>query len=405
MMLQNDFDVVVIGGGIQGAGCGQAAAAAGYRVCLLEQHTWGSGTSSRSSKLIHGGLRYLETFQFGLVRKSLHERKILLRIAKPLVRPVPFYIPVYTDSRHQPWKIFIGLSLYSLLGGFDPLSRFRCVPKQDWNQLDGLKTTHLKRVFQYWDTQTDDQLLTRAVAHSAQKLGASIHQHAHFTHAEPQAGGYQVAYTKNEVSYQINCRMIVNAAGPWATQVQSRIQGAPAAPEVELVQGAHIELAGRISDRIFYLESPTDRRAVFIMPWYDNTLVGTTETAFSGDPANTQATDKEAAYLLEAVRFYFPDFQAKLVGSFAGLRVLPKRTGSFSARPRDTVVQCDNEHRPTMIALYGGKLTAYRATADKILTTMRLSLGQPGPGKSVQSTREIVLATPDEIPAGGGRIA
>lgn len=402
-MTQNDFDVVVIGGGIQGAGCAQAAAAAGYRVCLLEQNVWGSGTSSRSSKLIHGGLRYLETFQFGLVRKSLHERKILLRIAKPLVRPVPFYIPVYTDSTRQPWKIWIGLSLYSLLAGFDALARFRCVPKREWGQLDGLKTADLKRVFQYWDTQADDQLLTRAVVHSTHKLGASVHQHAHFTQAEPQADGYQISYTQNETIYQINCRMIVNAAGPWATEVQSHIQGAPTAPEVELVQGAHIELAGRMSNGIFYIESPTDQRAVFIMPWYDNTLVGTTETAFSGDPANPRATDKEVVYLLEAIQHYFPDFSAKLVGSFAGLRVLPKRTGSFSARPRDTVVQYDNEHRPAVIALYGGKLTAYRATADKILNKMRLTLGPPSTGKSAQTTREIALPKPDEIPAGCGR--
>ena len=145
-MTQNDFDVLVVGGGIQGAGCAQAAAAAGYRVCLLEQNTWGSG-SSRSSKLIHGGLRYLETFQFGLVRKSLNERKILLRIAKPLVHPVPFYIPVYTHSTHRPWQIFVGLSLYSLLGGFDSLARFRWVPKHEWGQLGGLETAHLKQPF------------------------------------------------------------------------------------------------------------------------------------------------------------------------------------------------------------------------------------------------------------------
>jgi len=393
-MTQNDFDVVVGGGGIQGAGCAQAAAAAGYRVCLLEQNTWGSGTSSRSSKLIHGGLRYLETFQFGLVRKSLNERKILLRIARPLVHPVPFYIPVYAHSKHPSWKIFVCLSLYSLLGGFDSLARFRCVPKHEWGQLGGLKTAHLKQVFQYWDTQTDDQLLTRAVVQSAQKLGASVHQYANVMRAEPYASGYQVTYIKDETTYQLNCRIIVNAAGPWAAELQNRIQSAPAAPQVELVQGAHIELAGRVSDGIFYIESPTDQRAVFIMPWHDNTLVGTTETAFSGDPATPQATDEEVAYLLEAIQHYFPDFQAKLLNSFAGLRVLPKLTESFSARPRDTLVQYDNEHKPTVITLYGGKLTAYRATADTVLNKMRLTLGQPNTGKESQSTREIYVCKP-----------
>jgi glycerol-3-phosphate dehydrogenase len=393
-MEQNDFDVIVVGGGIQGAGCAQAAAAAGYRVCLLEQNTWGSGTSSRSSKLIHGGLRYLETFQFGLVRKALNERKILVQIAQSLVHPVPFYIPVYAHSKHQAWKIFVGLSLYSLLGGFDSLARFRRVPKHEWEQLNGLNITGLKQVFQYWDTQTDDQLLTRAVVQSAEKLGASVHQGADFVQAEPHANGYQVTYTKDETTYQLKCQIIVNAAGPWAAELQNRIQSAPAAPQVELVQGAHIELTGRVSEGIFYIESPRDRRAVFIMPWYDNTLVGTTETAFSGDPANTQATDEEVAYLLEALQHYFPDFQAKLVNSFAGLRVLPKLSGSFSARPRDTVVQYDNERKPTVITLYGGKLTAYRATADKILAQMHLTLGQPRADKKPQSTREIDLYKP-----------
>ena len=213
-------------------------------------------------------------------------------------------------------------------------------------------------------------------------------------HAEPYASGYQVTYIKDETTYQLNCRIIVNAAGPWAAELQNRIQSAPAAPQVELVQGAHIELAGHVSDSIFYIESPTDQRAVFIMPWHDNTLVGTTETAFSGDPANPQATDKEVAYLLEAIQHYFPDFQAKLLNSFAGLRVLPKLTESFSARPRDTLVQYDNEHKPTVITLYGGKLTAYRATADTILNTMRLTLGQPSTGKRSQNTREIDVCKP-----------
>jgi glycerol-3-phosphate dehydrogenase len=130
------------------------------------------------------------------------------------------------------------------------------------------------------------------------------------------------------------------------------------------------------------------------MPWHDNTLVGTTETAFSGDPANPQATDEEVAYLLEAIQHYFPDFQAKLLNSFAGLRVLPKLTESFSARPRDTLIQYDNEHKPNVITLYGGKLTAYRATADTVLNKMRLTLGQPNTGKESQSTREIDVCKP-----------
>lgn len=390
-MHHDTYDVIVLGGGIQGAGCAQAAAAAGYRVCLLEQNAWGSGTSSRSSKLIHGGLRYLETFQFGLVRQSIAERKLLSRIAQPLVRPLPFHIPVYVHSRHRPWQIFLGLSLYSVIGGFDRLSRFRVVPRREWQGLDGLERAGLQRVFQYWDTQTDDRLLTEAVVNSAQALGADVHQHARFLHATPQPGGYRVVYRCGDSEQRADCRVIVNAAGPWAAEVQSRIAGAPAPQPVELVKGAHVELAGRVSNAVFYVESPSDGRALFVMPWYGNTLIGTTETAYSGNPEDAHASDREVQYLLDTVRHYFPDFECRLVSSFAGVRVLPKKASSLSSRPRDTLLQYDDERAPTLVSVHGGKLTTYRAIAEQIVARIARTLG-PRPG--CQSTRDIFVGKP-----------
>lgn len=385
------YDLIVLGGGIQGAGCAQAAAAAGYRACLLEQNAWGSGTSSRSSKLIHGGLRYLETFQFGLVRKSIVERRRLARIAAPLVHPVPFYIPIYAHSRRRPWQVLLGLGLYSAIGGFDRLSRFRVVPRHEWHRLDGLEQAGLCRVFQYWDTQTDDRLLTRAVVDSAQALGADVRQHARFVHATPQANGYRVLYRCGDDEYQADCRVIVNAAGPWAAELQSRIAGAPASQPVELVMGAHIELAGRISDCVFYVESPGDGRALFVMPWYGNTLVGTTETAFVGRPEDARASEHDMHYLLDAVRQYFPRFDCDVVDSFAGVRVLPCKASSFSARPRDTLLQFDNDDAPTLVTVHGGKLTTYRVTAERIVSRLARTLGtRPGS----RSTREIFLSRP-----------
>ncbi|MGH8078566.1 MAG: glycerol-3-phosphate dehydrogenase/oxidase, partial [Lysobacter sp.] len=385
------YDVIVLGGGIQGAGCAQAVAAAGYRVCLLEQNAWGSGTSSRSSKLIHGGLRYLETFQFGLVRKSIAERKLLARIAPTLVRPLPFYIPVYEHSRHRPWQVFLGLGVYSAIGGFDRLSRFRVVPKREWHRLEGLERAGLQRVFQYWDTQTDDRLLTLAVVNSAEALGADVRQHARFLYATPRPGGYRVVYRRGDDEHHADGRAIINAAGPWAADLQSRIAGAPAPLPVELVKGAHIELAGRISDAVFYVESPHDGRAVFVMPWYDNTLVGTTETAFSGNPEDANASDQEVQYLLDAVRGYFPDFACKLVNSFAGVRVLPRNTSNFSSRQRDTLLQYDDEREPTLVSVHGGKLTTYRAMAEQIVARLARTLG-PRPGH--RSTRDIIVSRP-----------
>ncbi|MCR4301236.1 MAG: FAD-dependent oxidoreductase, partial [Sulfuricaulis sp.] len=175
-----DYDVAVIGGGIHGVGVAQAAAAAGYSVLLMEQNNLGSGTSSRSSKLIHGGLRYLESAHFGLVRESLREREILLHIAPALVQRVPFYIPVYTATRRSPWKIRAGLSLYALLGGLSPETRFESVTRSRWQDLDGIATHGLRAVFRYEDAQTDDARLTQAVMQSAQSLGAELRCPANF---------------------------------------------------------------------------------------------------------------------------------------------------------------------------------------------------------------------------------
>ncbi|HSM10146.1 MAG TPA: FAD-dependent oxidoreductase [Lysobacter sp.] len=387
-MAPDAYDIVVVGGGIQGAGCAQAAAAAGYRVCMLERNAWASGTSSRSSKLIHGGLRYLETLQFGLVRESIAERRLLVRLAPSLVRPLPFYLPVYRHSRHRPWQVLLGLGAYSAIGGFAPLSRFRIVPEREWGDLDGLARTGLQCVFQYWDTQTDDRRLTEAVVASAQALGADVREHAQFLHATPLKDGHRVVYRHEGREQPIDCRVIVNAAGPWAADLQAHIGGAPAPQAVELVQGAHIELAGRISDAVFYVESPSDGRPLFVMPWHGNTLVGTTETAFSGDPGEARASDQEIQYLLDAVRQHFPGCDRRLVGSFAGLRVLPRTTAGFSARARDTLLQYDDERLPTLVSVHGGKLTTYRAVAERVVASVARTLG-PRPGG--RSTRDIVV--------------
>src|SRR6202142_4523988 len=177
------FDVIVVGGGIHGAGVLQAAVAAGHRALLIEQHGIASGTSSRSSKLIHGGLRYLESGQFALVRESLRERAVHLRIAPGLVELKPFYIPVYADTRRRPWQLKLGLSVYALLGGFHPSTRFGIVPKRDWSKLDGLDTQNLDVVIRYYDAQTDDAELTRAVVVFALTLGCHWSIPANFSRA------------------------------------------------------------------------------------------------------------------------------------------------------------------------------------------------------------------------------
>ncbi len=368
------FEIVVIGGGIHGVGVAQAAVAEGYSALLLERQALGSGTSSRSSKLIHGGLRYLESAQFGLVRESLHEREILLRNAPELVRRVSFYIPVYSSTRRPPWMIRAGLSLYALLGGFSRYARFESVPRTHWKNLDGLDTRRLRAVFRYEDAQTDDTLLTQAVMRSAQTLGAELRCPGNFLSATRDETGFQVHYLDNRGEQICHTKSLVNAAGPWANAVLDRISPRPPILTVDLVQGAHILVEGDTYHGVYYVEAPSDGRAVFVMPWKGNTLIGTTETSYDGDPGAVRARPEEIAYLQETWQHYFPHSRGRLLDSFAGLRVLPQGSRSVFHRSRETVLYPDDADRMRLITVYGGKLTGYRATAAKVMSLLRPSL-------------------------------
>jgi glycerol-3-phosphate dehydrogenase len=378
--MTQSFDLVVIGAGIHGAGIAQAAAARGISVLVLEQAGVASGTSSRSSKLIHGGLRYLESRQFSLVRECLQERALLLKLAPGLVELKPFYIPVYGDTARRPWLLYAGLSLYRMLGGGGPAMRFRRVPKADWKNLDGLDTLGLEAVFQYYDAQTDDAALTNAVMRSAQRLGAQLKTSATFTGALLGDPSNIIEYSHNGKSETCRGTVLVNAAGPWVREVLSRIAPAPPQLGIELVQGTHILLPGKLAQGIYYVEA-ADRRVVFVMPWKENTLVGTTEFIFRGNPADVAPLPQEVAYLTDTLCRYFPRYRsgAPILDAIAGLRVLPGRNGtegeaqSFHARSRETVLQLhrsEQSGRSRLLTVYGGKLTTYRLTAERVMARL-----------------------------------
>ena len=388
-----DCDVLVVGGGIHGVGVAQAAAAAGYEVIVLEQSNLAAGTSSRSSKLIHGGLRYLESAQFSLVRESLHERELLLKLAPSLVRRQQFFIPVYPETSRRPWLIRIGLGLYWLCAGMVEPARFRSVPRGEWQGLDGLNTDRLQQVFQYWDAQTDDAMLTRAVMTSAQGLGARLICPARFESAEVYGDICEVSYRIGSEIKRCKAGAVVNAAGPWARDIMKGFSPPLAKAEVENVQGTHLELPGKIERGCYYVEAPGDRRATFVMPWKnDTTLLGTTEHKYAGDPGEVLPLPEETAYLLDVYQHYFPDRSTHVLNQWAGLRVLPSTNGPAFRRSRETYLPVDNETRPRVVSVFGGKLTGYRATALQVMGLLKKTLQQV---TARADTSELPLSLPD----------
>ncbi len=370
-MADRRCDVLIIGGGIHGVGVAQAAAAAGYSTLLVEQTALGDGTSSRSSKLIHGGLRYLESLEFGLVRESLKERELLLRLAPTLVRRRKIFIPIYDHTSRGRWTIRAGLTTYAILAGGRQGTRFRTVAKSQWDTLDGLSKVGLQTVYQFWDGQTDDRKLTQAVMQSAESLGAQLICPAKFIGAEIRDDCCLVSVDQNGTTQEIEATAVVNAAGPWAGQLLAQFR--PEIPEfpVDNVQGTHVELPGLIGQGCYYLEVEKDRRAVFVMPWKGHTLVGTTEHKYQGDPAQVHPLDHEIDYLTEVYRRHFPTADATVTNSWAGLRVLPAAKGAAFRRSRETQLPVDNERRPRVLSIFGGKLTGYRATAEKVITRLQ----------------------------------
>lgn len=371
------YDVAVVGGGIQGVGAAQAAAAAGYRVILFEQQGLAAGTSSRSSKLIHGGLRYLESGQFGLVRKALSERAILLRLAPELVRLVPFYIPIYPATRRRSWQIRAGLSLYAALGSFSGDTRFRKIQRRSFPELALKDTASLQAVYQYHDAQTDDRALTLSVMQSAMQLGAELICPGRVSRLVHENGRFVIAYQHGDTQVECLSRVVVNAAGPWVNEVLRHVTPLIPGLDVDLVQGAHLVLAEPAPQGVYYVEAPQDQRAVFVMPWQGRTMIGTTETAYHGKPEDTTPTQDEIEYLLQVYRHYFSG-DDRVVDSFAGLRVLPRAPRHFFHRPRDTILYQHPDYQ-ALLTVYGGKLTCYRDTAQQLMEKIRPMLPRKEP--------------------------
>ena len=374
-----DADVLVIGGGILGAGVAQCAAASGYSVVLIDKSMVACATSANSSKLIHGGLRYLETAQIKLVYESLSERAYLIHHAAELVKPIKFYIPVYRSSKRKPWQLFCGLSLYSILSGFHKLGRFKKIPKHLWSSVSEIKQDGLVALFQYWDAQTDDKQLTLSVIESAKSMGVTVFEHCNCTSVIKQEEGYQVEteYNGDQTSFRAKC--VINATGPWGAEVLKKVTPAVKPLDVELVFGSHVLLDIPSKDHILYIESHIDSRVIFVMPWYGKTLVGTTEHSAHEAPSEFHASEKEIDYLCQIYAHYFHAFSSSelrdlLVKTFCGARVLPNTSSNPFRRSRETIMKSYPEHSH-LLNILGGKLTTYRVTAKQTVSWIEKRLG------------------------------
>lgn len=371
------FDLLVIGGGIYGAWTAYDAAQRGLRVALIEKNDWGSGTSSASSKLIHGGLRYLEHFEFKLVRHALAERRVLTDIAPHLVRPLRFMVPVWKGARAGRLKLTAGLMLYDLLAGRDqPVEPHRRYSRHALLQRHAyLNDAGLQGGLSYGDCQEDDARMTLAVVAAAQAAGVVVANRIAATSllkTGKDVVGASVRDSESGQEFDIGAASVVVAAGPWSHALIGRD-----APRVKLVKGVHLVMPPipGCTDA-FLLTAPQDGRVYFLIPWYGCTLLGTTESEVS-DPQQAIVKDDDVRYLLDAVRHAMPQLNwssKDVLGSFAGVRTLQADDqDSLSAVTREFVVL---RPAPGLVVPVGGKYTTARVDAVDIVDAVYQVLGR-----------------------------
>ena len=377
------FDVLVVGGGITGAGVARDAALRGLRTALVEQDDFASGTSSRSSRLVHGGVRYLEHGQLGLVFESSAERRTLRRIAPHLVRPLAFVWPVYAGARVARWKLAAGLALYDLLALFRNMGRHESLTRRGvLTREPRLRADALVGGARYWDAATDDSRLTLATIRSAIAAGAAVLNHARVTSLTTAGGrvrGARVTDLATGGGVEISARVVVNAAGPWSDTVERMADGA-AGPAVRGSKGAHVCVARERIDNVgaLTLLAPRDGRVMFVLPAGDFTIIGTTDTYSAVSPGQVRASEADVAYLLESANHFFPQARltrADVVSAWAGVRPLKAGDGGAgdpgSASREHTIA----ERVPGLVSVTGGKLTTYRAMARQVVDAVQRSLG------------------------------
>lgn len=351
--------IAVIGGGINGAGAAWELARRDYAVTLYDKGICGAQTSSATTKMIHGGLRYLEHLQFALVRESLRERAWLLANLPELVKPLEILLPMYRDSPRSRAVVKVGLMLYDRLAGDASIAAHRSLDVRELLGRAPLREEGLRGGFAYSDAQVDDFALVRTVVASATREGAVVRERTRVEALLRDGDEWIVRTAGDEARFDL----VVNAAGPWMNELL-RSNGIAAPYVLSLVRGSHLVLRERVSESGLLLQSTTDHRVFFVLPWKGTTLVGTTEVLQKESPDRVHATDEEIAYLIERFNRYFrtPIGRDDVRSTFAGVRPLVGRATNPSAIGRDfRVVRKGN-----LVNVFGGKMTTFMPLARKV---------------------------------------
>ncbi|MGH7804079.1 MAG: glycerol-3-phosphate dehydrogenase [Candidatus Binatia bacterium] len=374
-LAEDDFDLLVIGGGINGAGTAREAALRGLRVAMVEKGDFASGTSSRSSKLIHGGIRYLETGDVALVLESSRERDLLRRrLAPHLVRPLPFVFPVYRSGPVGMWKLRAGMVAYDLLATFRNIDRHRMFSAARLFEVEpALRREELRGGALYYDCWTDDSRLVLETVLAGEMAGATCLNYValdSFAKRDGRLCGATIRDLEGEGETTIRARTIVNATGPWLDRIRT-LDDSGAAPCLRPTKGVHIVVPReRLGNRnAIVLNAVRDGRVLFAIPWEDSAIVGTTDTDYTGSPDDVEADAGDVAYLLETANHYFPAarlVESDVTSTFAGLRPL------VSSEPGETPSEVSREEAifesaSGLLSIGGGKLTTYRRVAIKVV--------------------------------------
>jgi len=394
------YDVFVIGGGINGCGIARDAIGRGYSVFLAEMNDLASGTSSWSSKLIHGGFRYLEYYEFRLVRESLSEREVLLSNAPHIIWPLRFVLPHHKDMR-PAWLLRLGLFLYDHIGKRKLLPGTRTVNLKTSPVGKPLKPLFSKG-FEYSDCWVNDARLVVLNARDAADRGAIIRTRTEVVSAERQDGIWAVTIADRATGRRetVKARLIVNAGGPWVDRILSGVVGRNNARNVRLVQGSHIVVPKLHDHDRAYIFQNGDGRIIFALPYEEDfTLIGTTDQDYQGDPKDVAITAPEIEYLCAAASEYFakPVERTSIVWTYSGVRPLYDDGASAAQEAtRDYVLKADPADGAALLNIFGGKITTYRKLAESMLELIEARLGK----KSAAWTHRAALPGGD-FPANG----